>query len=106
MNRSCISFMSAQSATRLVLSAGLAVFLAGCGGGNGDGASVPGITTSAPSVPVGGDGTPAGSITTVDMLIAYLRSLVGSGNETGEPVALGSAALPTTETGDPASLSP
>ena len=79
--------------------------IAGCGGGGGGGAG------SGGGVPMGGTGSgetstalPASALQSVDAFVAYMKQLVASTSDTSEPVQLGDAVLPvsdTTETAGP-----
>lgn len=76
---------------------GIAIALAACGGGNDLG--------TLPSVSGGGStptlsGIPASALQSVDAFVAYLRQL--GPDETSEPSALPDAALPTSDTTEPA----
>ncbi len=75
----------------------ITVALAGCGSSSDDGPSA-----GAPASQV-----PASAQASVSGLIAYLNELINTmTNETSEPIVLGDAVLPTSETDGPAPLSP
>ena len=67
--------------------------LAACGSGSSDG------TAQASSTDV-----PASAQSSVDGLIAYINQLIGQTSETTEPVVLGHAVLPTSDTTPPAAV--
>jgi hypothetical protein len=78
--------------TRVLVLAGVTALLAGCfGGGGGDS---PPVTTTAPP----GNVLPGSATASVASLIAYLQSLIAGTDETSDPVLLGDAVLPVTET--------
>jgi len=74
--------------------------LSGCGGGNedsgnaGDNGGSGGGTTSLPT----------SATASVDSFIAYMKVLVGSTDDTGNPVSLGDAAIPGSDTASPVGL--
>ena len=91
--------MRAISVAALLAAAGL---LTACGGGDGpsggDGGGGGGGGGS------GGSELPSSALQSSDALVAYVKSLIGSGtSETAAPVKLGDVTLPVTDTGTPAS---
>ncbi|TFZ01304.1 hypothetical protein [Ramlibacter rhizophilus] len=83
----------------------LALALAACGGG-GDGGPVDNVVTPTPPPDpfVAGSEVPQSATTSVDGAIAFIRSVIASMSETAEGLALGNAALATSETADPQPL--
>lgn len=89
------------SRLKVVLSASVAVAaLAGCGSSGDDGPS--GGTTPPPPAAATSD-VPLAAQSSVSDLIAYIRGLIANNtNETGSPILVGDAVLPTSETAEPA----
>jgi len=78
------------------LALGVALVLGGCGGGgdSGNGASGTDIAGSIPS----------SATASVDAFIAYMKLQIAGTSETSNPVSLGDAAGPTSETASPVGL--
>ncbi len=86
------------SRLKVLLAASVAVAaLAGCGSSNDDGGTVVAPAPPAPTTDV-----PQSAQSSVEGLVAYLKSLIANNtNETGSPVLVGNAVLPTSETAEP-----
>jgi hypothetical protein len=76
----------------------LGVIVAACGGGSDGGGTVAGGGTNGPSGPT--TSVPSSTFASVDAFIAYLRGLAA--DETSEPLPLPDAAIPTSDTTEPA----
>jgi ABC-type glycerol-3-phosphate transport system substrate-binding protein len=70
--------------------------LVACGGGGGGGGGAATTTTA--------DNLPAGAVASASALVAYLMELIGTAIDTSEPLALGDATLPVTDTAEPTAL--
>ena len=90
------------SRLKVVLAASVAVAaLAGCGSSNDDDGGTGG-GTAPPPPPAATTDVPASAQADAGGLVAYLRSLIAnSTNETGSPILVGTAVLPTSETAEP-----
>ena len=92
---------SKRNLASLLALCGAALVLAGCGGGNdysgnsGDGNASGGNT----SVSI-----PSSATVSDDSFIAYMKVLVGSTDDTGNPVSLGDATAPGSDTASPVGL--
>lgn len=86
----------------MALILGLCAGLGGCGGGGGGGEG--GAVAGTPTTPDDNGVIPAAALQSVDGLIAHLRELLQQASETAEPIALGNAVLPTSETSEPLGL--
>lgn len=91
-----------QNATLKILAIGGALtasaMLAGCLGG-GDGNTT--VVGSGDAVQTGGGTLPASATTSVASFISYMQQLVATRPDFDEPVQLGTAVLPTSDTLDP-----
>lgn len=79
----------------------LGLALAACGGGGGGGGDTAANTGSNGNTGDNG-GLNASTFQSVDAFIAYLRQLVATADDTGEPLALPDGAAPTSDTTEPA----
>lgn len=90
----------------MALILGLSAMLGGCGGGDGGGGDGGGgggaiaATTTTPD----SNGIPASALQSIDSFVDFLKGLLAQASEAAEPIALGNAALPTSETAEPVSL--
>jgi len=75
----------------------LGLALSACGGGGGGGGETPASTGSN-----GNGGLDASTFQSVDAFVAYLRQLVATADDTGEPLALPDGPAPTSDTTEPA----
>ena len=75
--------------------------LAGCGGGNGDSGNA---GDNGGSGGGGGMSLPSSATASADGFIAYMKVLVGSADDTGNPVSLGDATGPGSDTASPVGL--
>ncbi|MGE0315028.1 MAG: hypothetical protein AB7P21_25715 [Lautropia sp.] len=95
-----------RSASGVVLVALLLTLLAACGGGGGD---APSATASAGAAPGGGSASaksevPAAALASVDGLLGWMRSWVGSGDDGAQPLAVGAVQLPVDDRSTPAAI--
>ncbi len=67
--------------------------LVACGSNNNDSPSDPG--------PVATTDVPGAALDSVSGLLAYINTLIGSSSDTAEPVLVGTAVLPTSDTTEP-----
>lgn len=74
-----------------------AALLSACGGSDGD------PVGSAPP-PGEANGIPSSALQSVTALVSYAREMISGLNDTAEPIALGNATLPTSETAEPIAL--
>lgn len=79
---------------------GVVLALAGCGGGNGDS----GYAGDNGGSGGGSTSLPTSATASVDSFIAYMKVLVGSTDDTGNPVSLGDATIPGSDTASPVGL--
>ena len=75
---------------------GIAVLLSACGGGGGGDDN---RRTSGSNA-----GLPSSALQSVTGLVTYLNELIGRTDETSEPIALGDAVLPTSDSDAPTPL--
>jgi len=68
----------------------MAAALAGCGGSGGDDNTLAAMTPTS--------GVPQSAQQSVTGLVAFLEQLIAQTSETSEPITLGDAVLPTSET--------
>lgn len=88
--------MNLRTAAVLVV---LGLALTACGGGGGGG----GGDTAGATTGTGANGALDGStFASVEAFIAFMRQLVATAADTGEPLALPDGAAPTTDTTEPA----
>ena len=95
--------MKASTNWRLIAALVGALALAGCGGGgSGGGGGFPGGAGSGG----GGDGNniPASALQSVDAFIAYMKGLVATAQDSSEPISLGDAVLPVSDSAEAANL--
>lgn len=94
MNKSeGISMTKITNCARALVLVGATSLLAACGGGGG------GNSAAAPAVGnVSGTGVPVGATLTIAGLLEFAQSLIASTNEVDDPVVLGNATFPTSET--------
>jgi hypothetical protein len=92
--------MNRISLRAAVLASCMAALLAGCGGGGGDDGGGSTTTTNANT-----GGLPSSATSSVEGLIAYMKGLIATNTDsTSEPVSLGNAVLPTSDTTEPIRL--
>ncbi len=92
--------MNRTSLRAALLASCTAALLAGCGsGGDDDGGSTTTTTTTTTTTPSNTGSLPSSALSSVEGLIAYMKALIASNTDsTSEPVALGDAVLPTSNT--------
>ncbi len=94
---------TAHAAGSVLLVAFLLAILAGCGGGGGGdtAASGPGSGTSGGGAESAKSEIPAAALASVDGLLGWMRSWVGTGNDGAQPMVVGSAQLPVDDRASP-----
>lgn len=91
--------MNRISLRAALLASCMTAFLAGCGSGGDDGGSTTSNTTSNTG------SLPSSATSSVEGLIAYMKGLIATNTDsTSEPVSLGNAVLPTSDTTEAISL--
>ncbi|CAN5379817.1 hypothetical protein BH09PSE6_BH09PSE6_00550 [soil metagenome] len=87
--------------TSAQLKAGLAIgallVFAGCGGGGGNDDNTPAPGTSGMTIP-------ESATASVDAFIAYVKAVTMASSETADPVVLGNATAPVSDTADATGL--
>lgn len=79
--------------------------LAACGGGDDNTTTTAGTGASPASGSGSGAGTPSGTaFGSVEGFLAYMRQVLGGGDDTAEPLALPATAAPISDTGEPAAI--
>ena len=81
--------------------------LAACGGGSGDSGNAGNADNSGNSNGSGGSTStsiPGSATASVDSFVAYMKVMIESADDTGEPVSLGEATGPDNDTASPVGL--
>lgn len=93
--------MNAKTNLRYVATLAALLVVAGCGGGGGDHGSSAGSGNGSGST---SGSIPASATTSGDSFIAYMKSIIAGSSETSQPVLLGDAVAPVSETATPSGL--
>lgn len=78
--------------------------LAACGGGSGDSGNAGNSGNNDGSGGSTSTSIPGSATASVDSFVAYMKVLIESTNDTGEPVSLGDATGPDNDTASPVGL--
>lgn len=78
--------------------------LAACGGGSGDSGNAGNSGSSNGSGGSTSTSIPGSATASVDSFVAYMKVMIESADDTGEPVSLGDATGPDSDTANPVGL--
>lgn len=97
--------MKALTNLRLIAALVSALTLCNCGGGGGGGNGGGGGFPTGGGTGAGtGDSIPASALESVDAFIAYMKGLVATALDNSEPVILGDAVLPVSDSAEATNL--